>query len=115
MSAKKKYTYSVGCAVPGTARLFDETDTRGASVSVTCRVVEGPDAGREVEFFGSLKGGAAKYTVQALRTMGWRCNDITALEGLGSTKVTLAEYKEAYNGKVKDRLAIFELKERAKE
>lgn len=60
----------------------------------TLRVTEGPEAGKELFWSGSLKTevkagsktSAAEITMTTLRAMGWNCNDITALAGLGSVQ-----------------------------
>lgn len=56
-------------------------------------VAEGADAGLLIDFRGSLSeketsigGTVAEITMKQLRALGWRCNDLTALEGLGSVK-----------------------------
>lgn len=113
MAAKKKYKYSTGCAVAH--RMLEGKEGGEPRIHVTLRITEGPRTGEELDMFLNLKGGAAEITVKQLRAMGWRCNDITALTGLGSIKVTIAEYKESYEGKLYDRVTVFEMKERAKE
>lgn len=106
--ANKYKEYLIGVALPETVQLRDEGEK--ASMSVKLRVTEGPKAGVEKTFFGSLNGGAVEYTLEALRTMGWRCSDITALEGLGSTKVTIALKDDEWNGKVRERVSVFPIR-----
>ncbi len=106
--AKRKYTYYDGVALPETAKLMEGEDGKSDSVSIKVRIVAGPQAGVEKTWYGVLGGGATEITIQALRTMGWRCSDITALEGLGSTIVTVAEYDDDFGGKVRKRISIFE-------
>lgn len=72
-------------------KVYDEEDGKAPQIGVELRVTEGEHAGKEIFWYGSLHENAQQFTVEALRTMGWRCNDITALEGLGSVKVIVVE------------------------
>ena len=84
---------------------------KAPSVAVTLRVVEGPDAGLEVYWYGSLKEGQAQeITAKTLRAMGWNCNDITALTGLGDLKVALVGSEGEYMGKPQQRWNVWEIK-----
>jgi len=72
-------------------------------------VAEGADAGTLIDFRGSLsekvtKNGntVAEITLGQLRTLGWRCNDITKLEGLGSVKAQATGKWNVYEIKDKD-------------
>jgi hypothetical protein len=84
----------------------DKPDDQG-SVFVKLRVCEGPETGKDIHWYGSLNGGAAQYTIEALRSMGWTCNDITQLEGLGSAKVVLIGKANEFNGKTSQRWMVF--------
>jgi hypothetical protein len=66
-------------------------DGKEPSVGVKMRVVSGPATGEEKFWYGSLTGGAAEYTIQALRTMGWTGNDLNDLAGLGSVRFAAVE------------------------
>lgn len=71
------------------------------------RVVEGPTAGREQILYLNLKGGAAEISMKQLRALGWTCNDITALTGLGSVKADMTGKNETYEGKTRVRYSIW--------
>lgn len=58
----------------------------------------------------SLHENAQKITVETLRRLGWRCNDITKLKGLGSTIVQAVEKNDTYKGKPKKVYDIWELR-----
>lgn len=44
-------------------------------------------------------------TLQALRNAGWTCDDLSVLEGLGSTEVSLSIEHDEYEGKVRSKVA----------
>lgn len=79
-------------------------------IGVKLRVCEGPSTGMDIFWYGNLEGGAAQFTLEALRNMGWQCNDITALDGLGSTKVIVVGKNNEYQGKSYQRWMIFPVK-----
>lgn len=84
---------------------------KAPQVEVECRVVAPEQfAGLTKYVYGSLHENAQEYTFKALRTAGWKCNDITVLEGLGSTKFALIEKEEEYKGKKKLQCSIWELR-----
>lgn len=70
-------------------------------VSVKLRRVDDDRAGEEVTYWGPLHENSQQFTAEALRNMGWTCNDITKCEGLGSTKVAVVIAENVYekNGK----------------
>jgi hypothetical protein len=80
-------------------KLYDAEDNKAPQVGVELRVVEGPEAGKTIFWYGSLHENAQEYTARSLRDMGWSCNDITTLEGLGTLKVVAVEKIEIYKGK----------------
>lgn len=91
-------------------QLYDAEDNKAPQVGVELRVIEGPEAGKTIFWYGSLHENAQEYTAKALRDMGWSCNDITALEGLGSLKVVAVEKIEEYKGKPRTKWMIFPVK-----
>lgn len=97
MSTKKTTDRLVVVAVGH--EIYPPENGKSGSVAVTLRVIEGDRAGEEVKYFGSLHENSQQYTAEALRLMGWSCNDITVLDGLGKTKVVAIEKEEVYNGR----------------
>lgn len=91
-------------------QLYDAEGEKAPQVGVELRVVEGPEAGKTLFYYGSLHENAQQYTAEALRAMGWSCNDITALEGLGSLKVVAVEKLGEYKGKRTSSWMIFPVK-----
>jgi hypothetical protein len=90
--------------------IYEAEDNKAPSIGVKLRVVEGPDAGKEIFYYGSLHENAQQYTVEALRSMGWSCNDITTLTGLGSLKVIAVEKTEEWKGKTRTKWMVFPVK-----
>jgi hypothetical protein len=82
-------------------------------VEVTLRIVEGPHTGEETTTWGSLADGdAQRFTAEMLRTLGWSCNDITAMTGLGSTRAAIQAKESTYEGKTRIRWSVFPLRSR---
>lgn len=94
-------------ALPETFGLEQKEGKDAPTVVGKVRVVEGATAGREQLLYMSLVGGAAEITMKQLRALGWNCNDITALTGLGSVKADMTGKNEEYNGKVRARYSIW--------
>jgi hypothetical protein len=77
-------------------KIYDEMDGKAPQVGVELRVLEGPEMGKTLFWYGSLHENAQEFTVEALRNMGWSCNDITALTGLGDVKVNVVEKAKVF-------------------
>jgi hypothetical protein len=94
-----------------------ETDPeKTGHVLCSLRIVEGPESGRDIYWRGYLTEKAAPYTMQALKSMGWRGTKLSrAMEdGLGSLKVNVRLVVEEYNGKVDEKAdRVYEPKARS--
>jgi hypothetical protein len=89
----------------------NEDPDKAPQVGVELRVVEGPDTGKTIFWYGGLKEGRnQEITFECLRKMGWRCNDVTALDGLGSIKVVLVGKRDEYKGKPQQKWDVYEIK-----
>lgn len=84
--------------------LEPKSEGKSPSVMVKLRCVEGKNTGKDLTYFGSLHDNAVKYTIEALRAMGWTGSDVTDLVGLGSTKFTAVEKENTYEGKTTRRI-----------
>ncbi len=91
-------------------QLYDAEGDKAPQVGVELRVIEGPETGKTIYTYHSLHENAQQYTAEALRAMGWQCNDITALTGLGSTKVIAVEKTSEWKGKKQTSWMIFPVK-----
>jgi hypothetical protein len=92
------------------SQIIDEEGDKAPQVGIELRVVEGPDAGKTIYWYGSLHENAQQYTFEALRDMGWSCNDVTALEGLGTLKVIAVGKANNHEGKTYQKWMIFPVK-----
>ena len=92
------------------SKIYEADEKKAAQIGVKLRVIEGPDTGREIFWYGSLHENAQQYTAQTLRDLGWSCNDIATLTGLGTTKVWAVQKDEEYKGKIKTRFMVFPMK-----
>lgn len=82
---------------------------------LSLRVVDGPDTGVNLTFYGYLSEAAAPYTIKALKALGWEGTKLSKAmaEGLGTRKAQAQLKIEEYNGKVTEKVAgIFEIKAR---
>ncbi len=73
-------------------------DDKWPTVEVEMRGLEN-EAGKQFWLYLSLHEKCQEITAQTLRNLGWKCNDITKLEGLGSTRVDILEYEQKYTNK----------------
>lgn len=79
-------------------------EKRSPQIVVRLKIVDGPQKGTQKMYYGSLHENAVKYTFEALRSLGWTCNDVEKLEGLGSVVAVAVEDDNKYNGKVTRRI-----------
>lgn len=92
----------------------DDGTEKAPQVAVVLRVVDGPNTGKDIPWYGSLHENSQEYTFAALRAMGWTCNDVTVLDGLGSTKVAIqGKESKPYKGKTKQEWQVWPIKARA--
>jgi hypothetical protein len=89
------------------SRIYDAEENKAPRVFVELMVVDGPDKGKVLPYWGSLHENAQQYTFEALRNLGWTCMDITELTGLGSLKAIAVEKTEEYKGKTQVRYSIW--------
>ena len=99
-----------GVIQPNEGQTNSRGEPKAPDVVITMRVVEGPEAGFEIFKYGSLHENSQQYTIEMLRTLGWTCNDITALTGLGTTKAIAVAKWEEYKGKRKLDWMVFPVK-----
>ncbi len=92
--------------------VMPDKEGKHPQIVVTLTAVEGPRSGRSVQKYLSLHPNAAEISAKQLRAMGWRCNDITKLEGLGEVKCQVTEQMREYppgSGKMRPDYAIWPL------
>ena len=72
-------------------------------VGIAFDLLDGPDAGQSITAYGSFSGAALPYTLEKMRTAGWRGDDLADLSSIGGPKtpdVQLVIEHEEYNGKL---------------
>ena len=115
--AKEVTNRFVAVAQPETFDIDPGDEKKAPSIFGKLLVVDGPDAGRQLPWRGSLaelkpgsKMAAQEITFKQLRSMGWQDNDIVKLTGLGSTKVEVTETMDEYNGKVRPQYSVWDFR-----
>lgn len=115
--AKEVTNRFVAVALPETFDIDPGDEKKAPGVFGKLLVVEGPDAGRQLPWRGSLaemkpggKVAAQDITFKSLRTMGWQDNDIVKRTGLGSVKVEVTETMDEYNGKVRPQYSVWDFR-----
>jgi len=107
----KNYVYGTAQAL--SAQFNEPDEGKKPSVEVSLKIVTCDDGTRVGEVFTefmSLSGRAVEYTMKNLRALGWTCNDVTELEGVGSTIAKCGIYSDTYNGVTRDKVSIFQSK-----
>ena len=74
-------------------------------VAVQFLLLEGPDEGKSITWWGYLSDGAADRTLESLLFTGWDGEDVSALTGLGSQDVVLKIEESTYQGTKKTKVA----------
>jgi hypothetical protein len=104
-----KYTY---CDIQALSAQFDEPEEgRKPAVKVKVKVTacasDPSRVGQEFSEYLSLSGGAVEFTMKSLRGLGWSCNDITELTGVGTLTAVGGIHDDTYNGKTRERINIW--------
>lgn len=106
-----------GSVAPGKKK--DDGTTGSDAVKVDLKIVKcDKDPSRVGQVFQEylyLTEKSYEFTLEKLRILGWTCNDITELEGLGSTRAAGVINTETYKGVAREKMGIFALKEPAPE
>lgn len=82
------------CVATNPELIAAKEEGKEGSVAVKLLVISGPETGVEKYWYGNLNGGAAEFTFQALRIMGWTGKDLSDLSGIGSTRFAAVEDKK---------------------
>ena len=73
-------------------------------VMVKFEILEGPDTGKSITWWGYFSEKTADRTLKALMDAGWDGQDVSVLSGLGSKEVSLTIGNDTYNGEVRQRV-----------
>jgi len=74
-------------------------------VAVQFLILEGPDEGKKITWWGYLSDAAAERTLEGLLNTGWDGEDVSALTGLGSKDATIVIVEDTYEGARKTKVA----------
>lgn len=80
---------------------LSETKSGNPQAVIDLELLEGPDAGKVVSYYGSLSEGAFEFTMGALRASGWYGTDFDQLAVDEKTFVRAVIEHEVYEGKKK--------------
>lgn len=78
---------------------FVNNDPDRPQVGVLFELLDGDFQGRTVQWYGFFTPKTEERTLESLRHCGWSSADIIALDGMGSTEVSLVIAAEEYDGK----------------
>lgn len=81
------------------------SSTGKEELAVQFLILEGPDEGKKITWWGYLSEAAADRTLQSLLYSGWDGQDVSVLKGLGSKNVILDIQEDTYNGVTKTKVA----------
>ena len=73
-------------------------------VTVQFELLEGPDLGKTITWWGYFSEKTADRTLRALLDSGWDGKDVSVLDGLGSKDVRLTIGNDTYNGETRQRV-----------
>jgi len=73
-------------------------------VTVQFEILEGPDSGKSITWWGYFSEKSADRTLKALLDAGWDGKDVSVLGGLGGNDVRLTIDNDTYNGEVRQRV-----------
>ncbi len=83
------------------AAAITETKAGKEQVAISFELLDGPNAGQTMGWWGSLSDAAAPYTAKALRALGWK---VGAVEVVAGTECKVTVVLEDYQGKVSPRI-----------
>lgn len=89
-------------AIAGSAQ-YGQTSNHNDQIVIELELIE---LGLSVSSFLVFSEKSASYSIRKLRAAGWKGNDLSNLEGLGSTIVPVEVRYEVYNGEEKMKVDI---------
>lgn len=78
--------------------------TGNEQVQVQFKILEGPDEGKDITWWGYFTEKTADRTLSSLALTGWDGEDVSVLNGLGTKDVLLVIEDDHYNGEKKQRV-----------
>jgi len=83
---------------------FAKTGT--PQVAVELQITDEHFAGETITWFGYFTEGTHERTIEALRTLGWRTDDLDNLEGISDNEVKVVLKEDEYEGKIQLKVAF---------
>ncbi len=112
MSKLQAGTYpgrAIGVMVDGRQYVrFGYSEKGNEQIAVDLELLADGYEGTIVTWFGSFANEKAiEITMRTLRALGWQCDNLTVLEGLGSTEVDIKIGYEDYQGRERMRVEVW--------
>lgn len=73
-------------------------------VAVRLRIVEGDEAGHEITWHGYFTEKTTERTLESLRHLGWKGDDLFDLSGIDANDVSIVVEEEEYDGKLQSKV-----------
>lgn len=102
----------------GIAGALGYTSNGSPQVAVELRILDDGHAGDSITWFGFFSEKTQERTLESLRILGWKTDDLSNLDGITDNEVSVTMEEEEYNGEVRlkaqwiNRLGGIALKER---
>jgi hypothetical protein len=77
------------------------TEKGNQQVAVEFEILDGPDAGKRITWFGYFSEKARKRTLESLRYCGWKNDDIMDMLGMGDLQVVIVIGYEEYENRTR--------------
>lgn len=82
----------------GVIAALGKTSGGSPQVAVELEILSGPDAGHSITWFGYFTEKTQQRTIESLRHLGWKGDDLSALDGIDANEVSIEIHHEEYNG-----------------
>lgn len=74
-------------------------------VAVAMSIVDGDQAGNSLTWFGHFTPDTTSRTLESLRHLGWKSDDLSDLDGILDNEVEIVVEHDVYNGKTSAKIA----------
>lgn len=85
----------------GVAGALGFTKDHNPQVAVELRVLDDSHAGESITWFGYFTEKSQERTLEALRILGWKTDDLSNLDGITDNEVSITLEEEEYGGEVR--------------
>lgn len=85
-------------AAVATDHQWGKSKSDKTQIVIVFQILDGPQTGQYITWYGYFSGKAAKITMKALRTCGWKGDDLAEL-GVLNQRVSIVVEHEEYEGK----------------